>query len=97
MHVVSVTKSVASALIGIAIDEKIISGLDAALPELFPRYGKYLTADEKSMYPRGWTLRQIGAELGVPWKSVGQYLKGAGFVGVPCRRLITPEGITSIG
>jgi CubicO group peptidase (beta-lactamase class C family) len=54
LHVVSVTKSVASALIGIAIDEKIISGLDAALPELFPRYGKYLTADEKSI-----TLRQL--------------------------------------
>ena len=32
LHVYSVTKSVASALIGIAIDEKIISGLDATFP-----------------------------------------------------------------
>jgi CubicO group peptidase (beta-lactamase class C family) len=54
LHVVSVTKSVASALIGIAIDEKIISGLDATLPELLPRYGKYLTGEEKSI-----TLRQL--------------------------------------
>ena len=54
LHVVSVTKSVASALIGIAIEEKIISGLDATLPELLPRYGKYLTAEEKSI-----TLRQL--------------------------------------
>jgi CubicO group peptidase (beta-lactamase class C family) len=54
LHVWSVTKSVVSALIGIAIDEKIISGLDATLPELLPRYGKYLTADEKSI-----TLRQL--------------------------------------
>ena len=44
LHVFSVTKSVASALIGIAIDEKIISGLNATLPELLPGYQKYLTA-----------------------------------------------------
>jgi CubicO group peptidase (beta-lactamase class C family) len=54
LHVWSVTKSVASALIGMAIDEKIISGLDATLPELLPRYQKYLTADERSI-----TLRQL--------------------------------------
>ena len=54
LHVFSVTKSVASALIGIAIQEKIISGLDATLPELLPRYGKYLTTEEKSI-----TLRQL--------------------------------------
>ena len=54
LHVWSVTKSVVSALIGIAIDEKIISGLDATLPELLPRYQKYLTAEEKSI-----TLRQL--------------------------------------
>jgi CubicO group peptidase (beta-lactamase class C family) len=35
LYVWSVTKSVVSALIGIAIDEKIISGLDATLPERF--------------------------------------------------------------
>ena len=54
LHVWSVTKSVVSALIGIAIDEKIISGLDATLPELLPRYQKYLSAEEKSI-----TLRQL--------------------------------------
>jgi CubicO group peptidase (beta-lactamase class C family) len=54
VHVYSVTKSVASALIGIAIEEKIISGLDATLPELLPRYRKYLTAEEKPI-----TLRQL--------------------------------------
>jgi CubicO group peptidase (beta-lactamase class C family) len=54
LHVWSVTKSVVSALIGIAIDEKIISGLNATLLELLPRYQKYLTAEEKSI-----TLRQL--------------------------------------
>ncbi len=54
LHVWSVTKSVVSALIGIAIDEKIISGLDATLLELLPRYQKYLTAEEQSI-----TLRQL--------------------------------------
>ncbi len=54
LHVWSVTKSVGSALIGIAIDEKIISGLDATLLELLPRYQKYLTAEEKSI-----RLRQL--------------------------------------
>jgi CubicO group peptidase (beta-lactamase class C family) len=54
LHVFSVTKSVASALIGIAIEEKIISGLDATLAELLPRYERYLTAEEKSI-----TLHQL--------------------------------------
>ena len=54
LHVWSVTKSVVSALIGIAIDEKIISGLDATLLELLPRYQKYLTAEENSI-----TVRQL--------------------------------------
>jgi CubicO group peptidase (beta-lactamase class C family) len=54
LHVWSVTKSVVSALIGIAINDKIISGLDATLPELIPRYQKYLNAEEKSI-----TLRQL--------------------------------------
>jgi CubicO group peptidase (beta-lactamase class C family) len=54
LHVWSVTKSVVSALIGIAIDEKIISGLDTTLPELLPRYQKYLSTEEKSI-----TLRQL--------------------------------------
>jgi Homeodomain-like domain len=30
------------------------------------------------LYAQGWTLRQIGAELGVHWSTVSQQLKGAG-------------------
>ena len=54
LHVWSVTKSVVSALIGIAIAEQIIPSLDATLVELLPRYQKFLTAEEK-----GITLRQL--------------------------------------
>ena len=54
MHVWSVTKSVVSALVGIAIDEKLIRGLDATLPELLPQYNRYLDDDEKQI-----TLRQL--------------------------------------
>ena len=54
LHVWSVTKSVVSALIGIAIAEKIIPSLDATLDDLLPRYQKSLTAEEK-----GITLRQL--------------------------------------
>jgi hypothetical protein len=31
-----------------------------------------------SAQPTGWSLRQIGAELGVPWTAVGHQLRGAG-------------------
>jgi hypothetical protein len=30
------------------------------------------------LYAQGWTLRQIGAELGVPWTAVGNQLRRAG-------------------
>jgi hypothetical protein len=30
------------------------------------------------LYAEGWTLRQIGAELGVPWTAVGHQLRQAG-------------------
>jgi DNA-directed RNA polymerase specialized sigma24 family protein len=30
------------------------------------------------LYAQGWTLRQIGAELGVHWSTVGQQLQRAG-------------------
>lgn len=30
------------------------------------------------LYAEGWTLRQIGGELGVPWTAVSQQLRGAG-------------------
>jgi hypothetical protein len=32
------------------------------------------------LYSQGWTLRQIGAELGVHWSTVGQQLKSAGVI-----------------
>jgi len=54
LHVWSVTKSVVSALIGIAIAEKIIPSLDATLGDLLPRYRKSMTAEEKAI-----TLRQL--------------------------------------
>jgi CubicO group peptidase (beta-lactamase class C family) len=75
LHVVSVTKSVVSALIGIAIDEKIISGLDATLPELLPRYEKYLTLEEKSI-----TLRQLmSMTAGFPSEEPGDKIYGRAF------------------
>jgi hypothetical protein len=30
------------------------------------------------LYAQGWTLRQIGAELGIPWTAVGHQLRQAG-------------------
>jgi DNA-binding transcriptional regulator LsrR (DeoR family) len=30
------------------------------------------------LYAQGWTLRQIGAELGVHWSTVSQQLQKAG-------------------
>jgi hypothetical protein len=30
------------------------------------------------LYAQGWTLRQIGAELGVHWSTVSDQLRGAG-------------------
>ena len=30
------------------------------------------------LYAQGWTLRQIGAELGVHWSTVGQQVQSAG-------------------
>ena len=30
------------------------------------------------LYAQGWTLRQVGAELGVHWSTVGQQLQRAG-------------------
>jgi CubicO group peptidase (beta-lactamase class C family) len=38
LHVWSITKSVVSALIGVAIAYKIIAGLDQTLEDLLPRY-----------------------------------------------------------
>jgi CubicO group peptidase (beta-lactamase class C family) len=75
VHVYSVTKSVASALIGIAIEEQIISGLDATLPELLPRYKKYLTAEEKPI-----TLRQLmSMTAGFPSASPGDKILARAF------------------
>jgi hypothetical protein len=44
------------------------------------------------LYAQGWTLRQIGAELGVPWTAVGHQLRRAG---VTMRRGAPPSYPTS--
>jgi CubicO group peptidase (beta-lactamase class C family) len=54
MHVYSVTKSVLSALIGIALDEKLIKDLDSPLGELLPRHRAAITGDMAQV-----TLRQL--------------------------------------
>ena len=54
LHVWSVTKSVTSALIGIALDEQIIGSLDQTLDELLPRYRRLMNREEKEI-----TLRQL--------------------------------------
>jgi CubicO group peptidase (beta-lactamase class C family) len=45
LHVYSVTKSVISALIGIALDEKLIKDLDSLVGELLARHQAQLTGD----------------------------------------------------
>ena len=54
LHVWSVTKSVMSALIGIALDDQIICSLDQTLDELLPRYRRYMTPEQKQI-----NLRQL--------------------------------------
>jgi CubicO group peptidase (beta-lactamase class C family) len=54
LHVWSVTKSVTSALIGIALDEQIIGSLDQTLEELLPRYRRFMTVVQKQI-----RLRQL--------------------------------------
>jgi CubicO group peptidase (beta-lactamase class C family) len=54
LHVWSVTKSVTSALIGIALDEQIIGSLDQTLDELLPDYRRFMKREEKQI-----TLRQL--------------------------------------
>ena len=54
LHVWSVTKSVTSALVGIALDEQIIGSLDQTLDELLPRYRRFMTRDQKQI-----SLRQL--------------------------------------
>jgi CubicO group peptidase (beta-lactamase class C family) len=54
LHVYSVTKSVLSALIGIALDEKLIKDLDSPLGELLPRHRAQMTGDMARV-----TLRQL--------------------------------------
>ena len=54
LHVWSVTKSVTSALIGIAIGEGLIDSLDATLAQLLPEYRTHLNAQQAKI-----TLRQL--------------------------------------
>ncbi len=43
------------------------------------RYGGAVDVKRAAdLYAQGWTLRQIGAELGVPWTAVGHQLRSAG-------------------
>jgi hypothetical protein len=44
------------------------------------------------LYAQGWMLRQIGAELGIPWKAVGNKLRRAN---VTVRRRGTPRAHTA--
>jgi CubicO group peptidase (beta-lactamase class C family) len=53
-HVWSVTKSVVSTLVGIAIAEGKIRSLNATLPELLPEHAAKMSADQRSI-----TLRQL--------------------------------------
>lgn len=52
LHVWSVSKSVASALVGIAIGDGLIDGLDANLGELLPEYAKDMGPDVASVQLR---------------------------------------------
>ena len=54
LHVWSVTKSVMSALVGIALDDQIIGSLDQTLDELLPRYRRFMTREQKQI-----SLRQL--------------------------------------
>jgi CubicO group peptidase (beta-lactamase class C family) len=54
LHKYSVTKSVLSALIGIALDEKLIKDIDSPLSELLPRQRAAITGDLARV-----TLRQL--------------------------------------
>jgi CubicO group peptidase (beta-lactamase class C family) len=54
LHAYSVTKSVLSAVIGIALDEKLIKDLDSPLSELLPRQRAAITGDLARV-----TLRQL--------------------------------------
>jgi hypothetical protein len=45
------------------------------------RYGGAVDVERAAaLYAQGWTLRQIGAELGVHWSTVGQQLRRAGII-----------------
>jgi CubicO group peptidase (beta-lactamase class C family) len=54
LHVFSVTKSVLSAVVGIALDEKLIKDIDSPLGELLPRQQVAITGDMARV-----TLRQL--------------------------------------
>lgn len=63
LHVGTVTPSVMSALIGIAIEDHLIGSLDQTLPQLLPRYAADISARD-----RGTTLRQLMTmTAGFPW------------------------------
>jgi acetylornithine deacetylase/succinyl-diaminopimelate desuccinylase-like protein len=51
------------------------------------------------LYTQGWTLRQIGAELGVHWSAVSQQLQSAGVAmrsgGAPAHPASTQQNLAS--
>jgi CubicO group peptidase (beta-lactamase class C family) len=66
MHVYSVTKSVLSALIGIALDEKLIKDLDSPLGELLPRHRAQMTDDIARVTLRHLMTMSAGFEYDEP-------------------------------
>ena len=59
------------------------------------RYGDAVDVQRAAdLYAQGWTLRQIGAELGVHWSTVSQQLQRAGITmrrGAPSRPTSTQQ------
>jgi CubicO group peptidase (beta-lactamase class C family) len=68
LHMWSVTKSFTSALIGIALEEKIIRDLDQTLGELLPRYRAQMKGEVARITLRQLMTMSAGLqdELGTP-------------------------------
>jgi Sigma-70, region 4 len=59
----------------------ILSWIEAAHDPAETRYGDAVDVNcAADLYSQGRTLRQIGAELGVHWSTVGQQLRSAGVI-----------------
>lgn len=69
-HVQSVTKSVMSTLIGIAIGDGIIGGLDQTLAELLPQHTKSMPSEVRSVTLRQLMTMSAGFDPNPPEESV---------------------------